>query len=181
MQSGVWLTWANLLTLTRVIVLVPLAYALLNAQWMAAAALFMVGVITDIYDGKVARHLQQTSPIGGLFDHATDAVFVTLGSGILAYLSLINEWLPFLIPLAFVQYMLDSKALSGVALRTSALGRVNGIAYYVVIGAAIGAQFLQWELLQSAVAYFAWLLVLTTVISMVDRAITLARKGLRPS
>ena len=144
-MNNSWLTWANLLTATRLLVLAPLVYAILQSQWLLAALLFSIAVVTDIYDGKLARRLQQTSPQGGLFDHATDALAVTLGSWALAQQSLISAWLPWMIPLAFIQYMLDSKALAGASLRMSRLGRYNGIAYYALLGTGIGIQLLDLD------------------------------------
>jgi len=170
-----WFTWANLLTLIRVATLVPLVYTILNGLWLWGALLFTIAVITDVYDGRVARSLEQTSPLGGLFDHATDATFVTLGCWALASIGIINPWLPWLIPAAFIQYMLDSKALSGVSLRMSAIGRANGVAYYVLLGTAIGAELLSWTWLRGPVAWFAWLLVASTLTSMLDRALSLWR------
>ena len=41
--------------------------------------------------------------------------------------------LPGLVAAAFVQYTLDSRALAGQRLRASALGRWNGIAYFVLL------------------------------------------------
>ncbi len=175
MTQQQWFTWANLLTLVRVATLLPLVYSMLHGLWLWAAVLFTIAVVTDVYDGKLARRLQQTSPLGGLFDHATDALFVTLGCWALAHISLINSILPWLIPAAFVQYMLDSKALSGVALRMSAIGRSNGVAYYVLLGTGIGAELLGWTWLRWPIAVFGWVLVVTTLASMLDRAITLVR------
>ena len=153
----------------------PVVYAILNQLWWLAASLFTVAVVTDIYDGKVARRLHQTSPFGGLFDHATDAAFVALCTWALAHLNLINPWLAWLIFIAFTQYMLDSKALAGVALRMSAIGRSNGVAYYVLVGVVIGAQMLGWQWLTTIAYWGAWLLVATTLLSIADRAITLIR------
>lgn len=172
-----WLTWANLLTGLRLATLPVISYALLQQNWVLAAWLFTLAVVTDIYDGKIARKLSQTSPLGGLFDHGTDALFVSVCCGCLSLLGLVNVWLPWLIAFAFIQYMLDSKALAGIALRMSFIGRNNGIAYYVLVGVVIGAQVLQWEWLITAAAYFAWLLVFTTLFSMLDRGISLLRKG----
>lgn len=170
-----WFTWANLLTLIRAATLFPLTYSILHQLWVWAAVVFAIAVVTDFYDGKLARSLHQTSPLGGLFDHATDAVFVTLGCWALSSVDLINPYLPWLIPAAFIQYMLDSKALSGISLRMSAIGRSNGVAYYVVIGVAIGAELLSWAWLRLPITWFAWLLVVSTLASMLDRAITLLR------
>lgn len=171
-----WLTWANLLTGLRLASLPVMIYALISDLWMFAAVLFTMAVVTDVYDGKIARKLNQTSPLGGLFDHGTDALFVSLCCGALSSLGLINPYLPWLIGLAFIQYMLDSKALAGVALRMSFIGRNNGIAYYVLVGVVIGAQVFNWTGLLTAAGYFAWLLVFTTVLSMADRGYSLFRQ-----
>ena len=156
--------------------LAPLVYALLNQHWLAAAACYVVAVITDIYDGKLARKLNQSSPLGGVLDHLTDALIVTAGCWCLAKLGLINSFLPWIITLAFVQYMLDSKALAGASLKTSRLGRYNGIGYYILLGTGISAYILPWPALSTGVFLAAWLLVATTVISMGDRAIMLNRR-----
>ncbi len=174
-MTKTWLTWANLLTAIRLAALPPIIWCIGQQRWWAAAALFIVAVVTDVFDGKLARRLHQTSPAGGLFDHGTDALFVTCGCWAIAQLDLINPILPWLIPLAFIQYMLDSKALQGIPLRMSTLGRYNGVAYYVVLGSAIGGQALTWHWLSLPVTILAWLLVLTTLLSMLDRALTLWR------
>lgn len=175
-----WLTWANLLTAIRAVVIVPTCLAILNQAWIMAAVLFTTAVVTDILDGKVARRLNQTSPFGGLFDHSTDAAFVSLGCWAFASQGTINMVLPALIILAFIQYMLDSKALAGVALRMSAIGRSNGVAYYILVGTLIGAQVLNWQWLVQIAGYVAWLLVLTSGLSMLDRAVTLLRQTGKP-
>lgn len=169
-------TWANLLTAIRAVVVVPMCYAILNQAWIIAALLFITAVVTDIFDGKVARRLNQTSPFGGLFDHSTDAAFVSLSCWAFANQDTINDLLPVFIILAFMQYMLDSKALAGVALRMSAIGRNNGIAYYILVGTLIGAQVLNWQWLLQIAGYVAWLLVVSTGLSMLDRAVTLLRQ-----
>jgi len=72
--------------------------------------------------------------------------------------------------------MLDSKALAGASLKTSRLGRYNGIGYYILLGTGISAYILPWPALSTGVFLAAWLLVATTVISMGDRAIMLNRR-----
>ncbi len=170
-----WLTWANLLTASRAALIAPFAWLVLSAQWPAAAAVFAVAALSDFYDGRLARRLNQTSPLGGLLDHGTDALFVTTGCWSFATLGVINPYLHWLIPLAFTQYMLDSRALRGQSLRTSAIGRSNGVAYFVVVGVGLGAHLLTWRWLLAPLQLLAWLLVFSTLVSMADRAITLLR------
>ncbi len=172
-----WNTWANLLTAARLLAVGPAAWAIVNGLWILAAGLFVIAVATDLLDGPAARRLGQSSPAGGLFDHATDALYVSVNLGALAWIGLVNGWLPALVALAFVQYMFDSRALAGTELKTSFLGRNNGIAYFVMVGIPVIRQALglSWPE-DSTIAVLAWILVATTLASMLDRAVTLLHR-----
>ncbi len=175
-MSGSWLTWANALTLARLACIPGLVLAILFADWDIAAGIFIFAIFSDLFDGLIARRLNQTSPLGGLFDHGTDALLVTAACAGFAWLGVINALLPVLIPLAFTQYLADSRILtahsqSGRRLLTSRLGRYNGVAYYVVAGAGVGLNLLGLVALLPAVGWLAWLLVASTLASMTDRAI----------
>jgi len=176
-QAHIWLTWANGLTLFRFIAIGPTGWAILSGHWQLAALLFGLAVLTDLADGPLARRYGHASAIGGLFDHGTDALFVSTTLGALAAAGYINLLLPVLVALAFIQYMFDSKSLAGAELRTSLLGRNNGIAYFLMVGIPVvrEALALSWPPL-GWISALAWLLVLSTTLSMLDRAITLLRQ-----
>lgn len=177
MPSHTWLTWANGLTLLRLIAIVPAVWAILSGHWRLAALLFAFAALSDLADGPLARRYGHATPIGGLFDHGTDALFVSTTLGALAAAGYINPYLPLLVALAFIQYMFDSKALAGAELRTSILGRNNGIAYFVMVGIPVVREALgfSWPPL-TWIEAIAWLLVLTTGVSMLERGITLLRQ-----
>jgi len=169
-------TRANALTALRLLCGPLLVLALLERAALAAALLFWVAVATDLLDGRVARRFGESSALGGFLDHVTDAAFVSLG---LAALVLRGEapWLlPLLVALAFLQYTLDSRVVEGGALRASALGRWNGIAYFVPVGTVVvrDALGLAWPG-RGLVLALGWLLVATTLLSMADRARALTR------
>jgi phosphatidylglycerophosphate synthase len=172
-----WLTWANSLTLLRLLAIGPAAWAIVSGHWLLAALLFTLAALTDLADGPLARRYDHATPMGGLFDHGTDALFVSITLGALAAAGYLNPLLPVLVALAFIQYMFDSKALAGAELRTSLIGRNNGIAYFVMVGIPVVREALQlsWPPL-GWIAALAWLLVLSTAASMLDRAITLIRQ-----
>lgn len=166
-----WFTWANLLTALRLLITVPCAMAIVSGSWPLAATLFAIAVATDLLDGPLARRLNHASPVGGLFDHATDALFVTCALGALAMAGYVTWILPALVAAAFIQYALDSRALAGKHLRTSMIGRMNGIAYFFAAGTPIvkEALALTWPD-ASLIQGLAWLLVATSIVSMSDRA-----------
>jgi cardiolipin synthase (CMP-forming) len=165
-----WATWANALTAVRGLTALPCAWLVGLELWLPAAALLSLALLSDLLDGPLARRLGQTSALGGLFDHATDAVFVTCLLTALWYAGIVPWQLPVLVAAAFAQYTVDSRALRGRPLRGSQLGRINGIGYFVVAAAPVyrhGFE-LPWPS-DAAVAGLAWLLVVSTVVSMTLR------------
>ena len=176
---------ANCLTMARLLSAPLLALSVTEGHWWLAAATMCVAIASDVFDGMLARRRNTTSAFGGFFDHATDAIFVSTGAWALAAVNLINPWLWPFIGIAFIQYTLDSDSLNGQRLRTSKLGKYNGIGYYALISTAVGCQALAHlfalsethvpllyellSLLHNAVAMAAWCLLASTVISMLDR------------
>lgn len=183
---------ANGLTAIRLLLIPFLIWTVVSAQWLMAAAMLTLAIVTDVYDGKLARHYNSASPLGGFFDHGTDALLVSSCAWALAQAGLIHSWLWAFIGLAFAQYALDSKILLGRVLRTSKLGKYNGIGYYVLASTAIGSQTLaalfltplqHWPLLEQCLAWLdagvalaAWLLLASTILSMGERLIHLRRR-----
>jgi len=166
-----WVTVANGLTFVRVLLAPACASAVAGTQALWAFTFFWTAVATDYVDGPIARHRGEDSPLGGLLDHASDAFFVCAGIGALASRGLAPPLLAPLVALAFIQYALDSRALAGQRLRTSPIGRWNGIAYYVLLGTPIVRDFfaLAWPS-DGLVVVLGWALLASTVISMLDRA-----------
>lgn len=165
-----WATWANALTALRLGITFPLMWSLTANAWVPAALLFFFAVLTDYFDGPLARRFGQATTFGGFADHATDALFVTCACAALAMADFIPIYLPCIIPVAFLQYTIDSRVLKGHALRPNPLGRINGIAYYVVPGVVIGGHVLSiWDIVAAATAAFAWVLILSTLVSMALR------------
>lgn len=173
-----WRTRANAITGLRLLAAPALASAVGAGAPGLALALFVLAVATDFVDGRVARRFGETSPLGGFFDHLCDATFVSVGLAAFARRGEVPAALPWLVALAFLQYALDSRILAvrrgasrGVApLRASSLGRWNGIAYFVLLGAPVvrDALVLGWPPPASLYAGGV-LLVATTLLSMADR------------
>src|SRR6266542_4284730 len=125
---------ANALTALRVLLTVPFAFLMTRGdRWSAAPAgiVLVAAIATDLLDGVVARRRATDTSAGGVFDHAADCLFVTAGLAAGAVRGVFPWMLALLVPAAFAQYVVDSYwGHRGRALRTSGLGRWNGVLYF---------------------------------------------------
>ncbi len=136
-----------------------------------AAGLFWLAVATDFADGRLARARGEATVFGGLLDHASDASFVCFGLVALAMQDIVPLLLPVLVGSAFLQYVVDSRSLSGQRLRASSLGRWNGILYFFPPGIVATRDALGLADPPDAwIGAIGWLLVISTLASMLDRA-----------
>lgn len=169
---------ANLLTGLRLLLALPVGWAFADPGLMSPLVLLslvLLAIASDYFDGIVARAGDAASVRGQLFDHATDCLFVTAGLAGLAIAGLITPLLPVLVLVAFLQYVLDSHYLfKQKQLRMSFLGRWNGILYFVplMVFAAARLDFVAEHavLVKGMGAVICYALILSTVASMVDRA-----------
>ena len=165
-------TLPHLLSLSRIALIPAIAGAILNGAGVVSIALFCFAVASDVLDGLIARRQQQASKLGTMLDHGSDAAFVTAICALCAHLGLLPMLLAPLIAIAFVQYLLDSHVLEGADLRPSGIGRLNGIAYFVIVGMAILVHhYVRVPVIISALQTLGWLLVATTLVSIVERGI----------
>ena len=142
---------------------------------LLAATLFCVAIATDIADGRLARARGTASALGRVLDHGADFLFVNAGLTAAATTGALPWLLPALVAFAFVQYVVDSYWLHRArALRMSALGRWNGVLYFVPLGGAILVE-LGLAFLAEPTRWFAWALVASTLASIVDRALAARR------
>ena len=161
------LTLPNAITGFRLFLTVPLVLTLWSELWWAAAGCLAVAIASDILDGYIARRFNQTTTVGALLDHGTDAVLVTAVTTVAAIDGSVVWSLPVLIALAFTQYAIDSGAHKGKRLRGSSLGRMNGLAYYAICIVVVGFGLLNWSVWP--VWLFSLVLTATTIASIVDR------------
>jgi phosphatidylglycerophosphate synthase len=163
---------ANALTALRVLLALPFAVLMSRADaWSAALAglLLAAAIATDVLDGVLARRRGRPGAAGAVFDHAADCLFVTAGLTGGVVRGVFPASLPLLVAAAFAQYIADSYwAHRGRALRGSVLGRWNGILYFAPLGGDILVR-LGARPLEHVVTVLAWALVVSTVMSMVDR------------
>ena len=160
----------NALSLCRVLIAPLTAYCIVSKHWLPASLLVLLAIVSDLLDGYLARRHQVASALGGLLDHSSDAIFVSSCLFALAYNNVVPLLLPVLVLAAFLQYVLDSKALAGQVLRSNKLGRSNGIAYFVLVClGTMGPLLIPTLMPASMLMWLGWLIILTTLLSMLDR------------
>ena len=153
----------------RLVAALPLSYAVIAGHWPAAALIFFAAAGSDFIDGPLARRRGIPRASGAFLDHGADAFFVAAGLGAFAWRGALPALLPILVVLAFGQYVWDSGAHRGGALRGNTVGRINGIAYYALVGAWIVAE--AWvPVARETLAAVALGLIGTTAFSMSQRA-----------
>jgi phosphatidylglycerophosphate synthase len=175
---------AHMLTGLRLLLVVPSALVFAGGApgGSYVPALFVaLAIATDYSDGMVARARGTASSAGMLFDHTSDFLFVTASLAGAAVAGAVPLVLPGLIAAAFTQYVLDSYFLHRrKALRMSRLGRWNGILYFVpLVVLALAWLPLTPAGSRAALAGLAvgvsWALVLSTLASIADRALAVAK------
>lgn len=82
----------NALTLSRVIIALLVLYAIYNKNFGLALSLFLLALITDGFDGYLARRWKVVSFIG-------EEIFETLSDGLLIFLSVLGLTLINVLPL----------------------------------------------------------------------------------
>ena len=173
---------ANLLTALRLLLAVPAALAFAQPEFMTPLLLLTlvgIAIATDFADGIVARRRGTASPRGQLFDHTTDFLFVTSGLAGATIAGQVTVALPIVIAVAFSQYVLDSYWLHREKkLRMSVLGRWNGILYFVplVVIAVSRLNIMPGsrEAWATLIVGLSYALILSTLASIVDRALAIA-------
>lgn len=169
---------ADALTGLRLMLAFPFGYLLMRGDLNGtpvAIAIFIVAIVTDLLDGYYARKHGTESALGRLLDHGTDFLFVTFGLAGAASRGVVPGWLPVLITVAFVQYVVDSYWLGREReLRMSGLGRWNGILYFVPLGGVMLTD-LGLKSLAGPTLWVAYALSVTTILSIGDRLLALDR------
>jgi len=87
----------NIICIIRIILVFPVAYYLLNDEWLNAFVLFFVAGISDGVDGFLARKFNWQSKLGAILDPLADKLLMVILYVLLAYKNIIPDWLAWLV------------------------------------------------------------------------------------
>lgn len=145
---------SNMLSLLRLLLVVPVAIVLWQGQVVVALALFVLAVVTDLLDGYLARRLHQISDAGKILDPVADKVFVAAVAVVLVMRDKIPLW--------FVAAILARDAIilaagiyaqrkTGVVLPSNYIGKVAVVV--ICIAGTLGLlDFVEWRNIAIGVA-----------------------------
>lgn len=75
MKNSLW-TWPNLLTISRLLLLWPILWSMSQGRTVLICVFISIAILTDIFDGYLARRLGQKSDAGKILDPIVDKVAV---------------------------------------------------------------------------------------------------------
>lgn len=83
----------NLITLMRLLLVVPVAVAILSGEFMLTLVLFAIASVSDGVDGYLARRFDWTSRFGAILDPIADKLMLIVAFLLLTYIGEFPMWL----------------------------------------------------------------------------------------
>jgi len=157
----------HLLTLTRIILSFPVVGLILTRQYEIAFVLYIIGALTDWFDGNLARKNNRVSNFGKLLDPYADKVFVILPLIALVDANRVDGlWVILLtfreLSISFLRSLAVEK---GVYMEASLLGKIKALLEFIAVsllllGNPVGEYILILSIVfayLSAYQYLKWL------------------------
>ncbi len=87
----------NVISITRILLVVPVVVALLGDHFGIAMVLFAIAGISDALDGFLAKQYHWESRLGSILDPLADKLLLVAGFATLTWLGFIPSWLLWLV------------------------------------------------------------------------------------
>ena len=137
MQGLPWHQIPNLLTLTRLLLSLPISCMLLGERYSAALLLFVIAGVSDALDGFLARRFAWTSRLGSMLDPLADKLLLVTAYLCLSLVQVLPWWLTLLVlarDLLIVLGAVCYRLLVGrLDFRPSWLGKCSSVAQIVLV------------------------------------------------
>ncbi len=159
-DGKIW-TWPNLLSLIRLLLIVPVMFALIHEKRVTASMLIGLGLLTDLSDGWLARKLDQCSDLGRIMDPVIDKVTILSVSSLLLFSD------AYTLPLWFFIFMCCRECfmimISGLMIKKH--GRVfeslkPGKVSAFLVGTAVFIHIFGWQPYSAILLYIAFVATL---------------------
>ena len=171
----------NAITVSRILLVVPIAVSLAHQQLLTAIGLFGVAAFSDAADGFIAKRYGWQSELGAVLDPIADKLLLVTVFVALAYLRLVPAWLMAAAVARDViivgGVLLYRMVIGKVMIRPSVVSKFNTLCQAAFILAAVArAKFASppdW-----AVTVLGALVFATVVVSGIDYVLIYSRRAL---
>jgi len=130
------LTIANVITISRLVVLPFIVYFLIKDQRIIASVIMLISLLSDGVDGYIARRFDQETELGKILDPLCDKIFLAVILITLLVIDSIPIWIVIIIIVRDFLILLGSYVVlkyKSVVLTSSLVGKITGIILGVVI------------------------------------------------
>jgi cardiolipin synthase len=174
----------NVISSLRILLVLPIAIALLHHELITTMGLFFVAAASDAADGFLAKHFGWQTPLGAVLDPAADKLLLATVFVVLAALRLVPLWLMAVVVARDLIIVLGAVAyrvcFGPIEARPSGVSKLNTLCQAVFILSVIGREAFAvptgWVIVLFGALTFA-----TTVISGIDYILRYGRAALEES
>jgi cardiolipin synthase (CMP-forming) len=132
-EQMTWRTLPNLLTIFRIVLIVPFGWFCISASDLFALGLFLAAAVTDALDGALARRFHQKTRFGRLADPIADKLLTTTAFITLSFFRQSRTAIPVWIAIAVVARdffiltgcLIVYLSIHSLAFRPRLLGKAN--------------------------------------------------------
>jgi cardiolipin synthase len=170
----------NIITVLRILLVAPVAWALLRQEFALALVLFFIAGVSDALDGFLAKHYGWTSRLGAMLDPLADKALLVACYASLTWIGLLPLWLLALVVLRDVVIVAGAVAYNFRIRRLEAeptlISKLNTLFQLVFIVLVIVRQLGPW-----VEAYWVDALMYAVTVSVVwsglDYVVTWSRRA----
>jgi cardiolipin synthase (CMP-forming) len=170
----------NVITVIRILLVVPIAICLARRQLAATMALFALAALSDAADGFLARRFGWQSELGGVLDPIADKLLLATVFVSLSFLKLVPLWLMVAAVARDAIIVLGAAAyrffIGPLTANPSMVGKFNTICQAAFVVAVVGrAQF--WVPPAWVTVWLGALVFATVVVSGIDYVLVYGRRA----
>ena len=157
----------NLISILRIVLVVPIAYYLWNQNYSIALLLFLIGGLSDGLDGFLARRYHWETELGVILDPMGDKLMMLMAYLLLGWHNLLAWWLVGLVIsrdlIIVIGTLLYRKFIGEAKLKPLFISKLNTVLQIVLVLFIMLSQVITLPPL--VVESFLWMVVVTTLMS----------------
>lgn len=172
----------NIITGLRLLLIIPFLVILLKGHYSLALYLFVLGGITDLLDGMLARLCGWKSRVGAIADPIADKLLLVSAFVALAWLDLIPWWLMLLVVIRDIWIMSGALAyryfISHLDFAPTLISKINTNLQFLFVILMLMHLSL-WELSYSLLVITMWAVMATSVLSLLHYTWVWGSRGIK--